>query len=201
MPYIYALRDCGESNPFYVGSTKHSLANRLEAHLYNAKSGKYCNRYLINKINKVGAENVCIELLEEVSASNRFMREYEIIQRYIDDGVQLVNMVTATRDFEQTIQRCDYELAVTEFHIETCLRYQEGRHTPPDSEAAGLLSDLIAKLSHELIYNRTYGFLQTAYDVFVTTYSENEADEKLVDVYNRVMSILSSNRLGHFGHL
>lgn len=95
---IYGLKGVGETDYFYVGSTKHSLKNRLYAHLYAARTFTGPNRHLLQKIRKVGVDNISIDLIEIVGSDNRIEREYYWINKLINDGVGLVNILTTPYD-------------------------------------------------------------------------------------------------------
>lgn len=87
--YIYGLRAANSSDYFYVGSTKRDLAWRLSKHANHIASGLHRNQRFTDTFNMIGADNVVIDLLEEVNQDQRFARE----AYWINALPNLVNIV------------------------------------------------------------------------------------------------------------
>ena len=67
MPYIYKITNV-INNKIYIGKTSHTtIEQRFKEHLNDAKTKNKGNRPLYKAINKYGAENFGIELIEEVA--------------------------------------------------------------------------------------------------------------------------------------
>ena len=90
--YIYGLRPKG-GEVFYVGSTKHDIQDRLKAHLDYIRNGQNNNKYFVNKVNRIGYENIEVVQLEEVTPNDRWIRERDWIQKLLADEVKLVNRI------------------------------------------------------------------------------------------------------------
>lgn len=95
--YIYGLRDKSSDRYFYIGSTRKILRARLTEHLGNMRRGTHTD-YFSNAARKIGVENIVIDLLDTVTAADRFTREYEIIQIYRAEGHRLANVMHTSAD-------------------------------------------------------------------------------------------------------
>ena len=88
---IYGIREKTETSYFYVGSTKHSAEARFKTHIKDVKRKRHVNKHFQNKVSFVGASNVTVDVLEEVSTQNRFTAEYQWINKLINAGHPLTN--------------------------------------------------------------------------------------------------------------
>lgn len=91
--YVYGLRVKDEQGYFYVGSTKFDPGARLKAHLYSVKHGSHLNRHFANKVRFVGFSNVVCDTLEETDSLNRWRAEKAWIDKFLADGMKLVNRI------------------------------------------------------------------------------------------------------------
>jgi len=93
MSVIYGLRAKDSDQYFYIGSTRHTANRRLSGHLSAIRHGTKRNRHFVNKANKVGLDNIVVDVLEETTREQQFEREKWWIQDMLAQGVNLVNRV------------------------------------------------------------------------------------------------------------
>jgi predicted GIY-YIG superfamily endonuclease/predicted transcriptional regulator len=86
---IYGLRAKDSNQFFYVGSTKRDLEWRLSKHRNHVASGLHRNQRFTEVFNQISADNVVIELIEEINQDQRFQRE----AYWIKTLPNLVNLV------------------------------------------------------------------------------------------------------------
>lgn len=89
--YLYGLKT-KDYPVFYIGSTVKDIQVRLKQHLDQVRYNNHKNKYLLNKINKLGIENIEAVLLKTVAERNRFKAEYKLIAQYTAKGVHLTNL-------------------------------------------------------------------------------------------------------------
>lgn len=88
---IYGLKT--KDHPvFYIGSTIKTKAIRLDQHLKQIQTDKHRNKYLANKVKKLGIENIRIVTLCTAPVEDRFTVEYRIINEYRENGTLLTNL-------------------------------------------------------------------------------------------------------------
>jgi hypothetical protein len=100
MCVVYGLRAQDSELYFYIGSTKFTAEKRLSTHLDYIRLGYNSNRHLCNKVNKVGPENVVVDVLEDTNPLDRWAREEVWIDKLIANGHPLTNLMHS-RDFER----------------------------------------------------------------------------------------------------
>ena len=86
--YIYKLI-CSD-NYYYIGSTENTLNQRLSQHKSDSK--RFSNKKLYNYINKIGWENVKIELIEKIEFTYKkdlIKKENEYIKQNISNNLCL----------------------------------------------------------------------------------------------------------------
>ena len=102
---IYKLWHSSDPDVFYVGSTKTSLAKRLQAHKSCVKSDNYDVR-VYNYLREKGVDGIRIELLEQVSfLTTNQLRQHE--DRYIRALKPLLNQYNAVFSEEKRKQSKD----------------------------------------------------------------------------------------------
>lgn len=122
---VYGIRDKQSNLYFYVGSTKHSIEHRWDQHLAYIRYGYNKNRHFVSKLNKVGIDNVAIDILCECDTEDQFSNEATIIQSFIALGHPLTNkmhnpdvFITESIDKDDT-SYINYELRLD--HLELIL--------------------------------------------------------------------------------
>ncbi len=91
--WIYGLRARNSTQYFYVGCTRESVIERFEQHLYDVKHGFHKNKHFVNKVRKIGFDNIAYDILETVNLSNQFQAERQWIKKLISEGHKLVNRI------------------------------------------------------------------------------------------------------------
>lgn len=91
MAFIYGLRQKDLTEYFYIGSTKFEVAVRFAQHISDVERGTHTNAHFMNKVIKMGVENITFDVLSEVDENYRYIAESEWIQRLHDTGHHLVN--------------------------------------------------------------------------------------------------------------
>jgi hypothetical protein len=89
---IYGIRAKGAADPFYVGSSKQSAQTRFYGHLREIRNNKHKNPHFANKAKKIGLENIEVYEIERVTRESQFVREHEIINEYLVQGIYLTNI-------------------------------------------------------------------------------------------------------------
>lgn len=89
---IYGLRVTGSDRYFYVGCTGIAVQERWKQHQEYIRAGLNRNRHFVNKVKKVGADNVVVDVLEEV-ATGLHEREKWWIEYLVANGHKLTNLV------------------------------------------------------------------------------------------------------------
>ena len=97
---IYALK-CGEGKRFYIGSTIADAKQRFSTHKSEVKNRRHHNKYLENNWLKIGLDNVSFEIIETTSEKKRYDREYYWIQKHIQEGVKLTNILLDQQAHDQ----------------------------------------------------------------------------------------------------
>lgn len=91
--YIYGLKEKDADTYFYVGSTKFQPEKRLKSHIYNIKHKLHLNKHFMNKVKKIGFDNVFLDVLQTTTKERRWMVEKQWIELLVKKGHQLVNRI------------------------------------------------------------------------------------------------------------
>lgn len=108
---LYGFFADGEDVPFYIGSTRHSIRKRAAHHIALVQSNTHSNRHFLNKMRKLGIENVtCIELAR-ICFSDQFNAERVLIKWSLGRGVKLTNKIHNGIDFDVCERAYEYQNA------------------------------------------------------------------------------------------
>lgn len=191
MACVYGLRAKGEDQYFYIGSTKHAPKHRLQQHLDMIRLGRNKNLHLVRKVNKIGAENVCIDVLEECDDLVRFEREYEIIQHLLAQGVKLTNILHNLPQFEITRQVEEYEnYELFPNHFEAMVAAIEGKTERNGDSLHDKFCDLVDNLSWHLALKHLDGWKEMIAECMAKHYEPNEANRQADRLYQRISEVL-----------
>lgn len=197
MAYIYGLRAKDADSYFYIGSTKHTLEHRLRQHLDMIRLGRNKNRHLVHTVNKIGAENICIEVIEICGELERFNREYVFIQAALEQGVKLTNIIYNQRDFEAARafeESAEYELIPR--HIEGLCLALEGKTTRNGDSLHDRLADLLDELSWYLVRKFPNEYMAWIAEVVPKHYEPEEAERQTANFCKRISEVLERDGSG-----
>jgi len=101
--YIYTLVDKKTNNPFYVGSTKWSLENRLYQHILGVKRLSYnVHRYIAE--NSIDFEIKLYSTIEYCGLSKRHKVEMEIAKKLMKEGYSIQNSLGIIKPNKKSVK-------------------------------------------------------------------------------------------------
>lgn len=196
MAYVYGLRTSHDLDYFYIGSTKNSLSHRLKQHIDYIRLGYNKNHHLVNKVRKVGFENVIIEPIIECDESERFDREYEIITEHLQKGVHLTNVVV-NYEYDVLRQAQEYdEFQLEPHHIEAFADILEAGAKRNGDPLHDRLSDLLEDGVLHMARKHTADFLNMIAEIMTDNYEPVEANRKTAELHKRVLAALERHEGG-----
>lgn len=191
MAYVYGLRAIDGAEYFYIGSTKNTLQRRLRQHLDAVRLGQHKNTHLINKVKKVGVENVVIEPILECADGVRFIREYEEIRAHIKRGVKLTNIRVDETHFEWLRAQEEFdEFILLPHHIHTIVDAFEYGLKRGTHDLANKFMELVETMSVHIFENHFNEFMDTIHEVMANAYEQPESDRQAAGVYTRIFAML-----------
>lgn len=136
---IYGLRAIDSGLYFYVGSTEKSPLVRLSTHLRDVVNGRHKNKHFVNKVKKLGFDNIACDVLALTDKVNRWDVEKYWIVNLIESGHKLVNRIhndiqykitngkLSREEYEQLKQILENKVApINEFELELCNTIKAG---------------------------------------------------------------------------
>lgn len=194
MACVYGLRAKDQDQYFYIGSTKHSPQHRLQQHLDMIRLGRNRNLHLVRKVNQLGAENICIDVIEECKDLVRFEREYEIIQRLLAQGVKLTNIQHNLSQYEIVRQVEEYDnYELFPHHFEAMVAAVEGKTERNGDAIHDMFCDVLDKTSWHLALKHLDGWKEMIAECMVKCYEPEEAKRQTASLYQRISQVLERN--------
>jgi hypothetical protein len=186
--YVYALHPINTLNYFYVGSTKFTPAQRLKQHLDNVQR-KLATAYMINKVRKIGAENVVVSVLEICTTDNRWDREYHWIGKLIDDGYRLVNTLLVKPEYIATVQ-----FPLKPHHFEEILNAYESGLPRNGYGLHDSLAEVVEVYSKHLIDNHPEDLINQFDEMVLDNAHDEEVNKQTDALRERIFAVLERNR-------
>lgn len=195
MAIIYGLRDKHSNLYFYIGSTKYTADERWEEHQAYVRGGYNKNFHFVNVLNKIGMENVRVDVLHECSSDERFNREYRILALYRALGHPLTNIVYADDEHAFTDHadyyrnyplRPDHFLTAVDVYLVDMPRNGNTLHD--------MMCDEIEAISKCLIDKHFDGFMEMFRTAITGIDDEQETNRQAISLYKRLSETLERNK-------
>jgi hypothetical protein len=191
MACIYGLRAKNSFLYIYIGSTKYTAMERWKKHQEYIRLGYNRNRHFVNAINKIGVENIAVDVLAECEPSQQFTIEYQLLEQYRALGHPLTNIVYSGSEYALEAQvalyqdyplRPDHFVTIFDAYFVSLPRTGYWLHD--------MLCDEIEAIAKYLIDKHFDKYVQMFGECLVGIDCEQEANRQAASLYKRLSAAL-----------